>query len=73
MHLGEAEPTANKPGLSQCESGGQKLVGRRQDSKLVLQDEWVQLYRGKWENVPSGREGRGQGGAGGWGVDGWED
>lgn len=27
---------------------------------MVLQDEWVQLYRGKWENVPSGREGRGQ-------------
>lgn len=72
MHLGEAEPTVNEPGLFQCESGGQKLVGRRQDSKLVLQGEWVQLGRGKRENVPSGRQGRGQAGAGGRGVDGWE-
>lgn len=36
-----------------------------EDWNLVLQDTWVQLVRGKGENVPSGREERSRGGEGG--------
>lgn len=39
----------------------------------VFRDEWVQLGRGKGENVPSGREARGKGGEGGMAVGCHED
>lgn len=67
MHLGEVEPTLKELSFKVSLEARRNLLKEDEDLNLVLQDEWVQLVRGKGENIPSGGEERSKGGEGGGG------